>query len=221
MCVAALGALGATGVVEAQEDTVPTDTSDTSSTTTTSTTLDLPLIPVPSGCVAPTPPDIVFVGTLTARDFRTGRFRIESVRAGDAERFAADGLIDVRYGIDTKYLAVGDEYLVAAQVEPVLGVLVSKIREPAPAFGGDDIVGLAESDVDCPVLQDPVRTLTPDGSSVESGVFAPLFERKAEMVGAFLIPLGIAFAVIFALALVRHGLHGVARGITAAARPRR
>jgi hypothetical protein len=117
----------------------------------------LPLVPVPSSCTAPPQPELVFVGTLVERDFRTGRFEIEQVRAGDDTPFSVGGLVDVRYGIDVEYLEIGTAYLVSARRDPVIGLLASKIREPAPLLGGDDVVGVAESDVECPLLEDPIR----------------------------------------------------------------
>jgi hypothetical protein len=174
-----------------------------------------PLVIVPSGCVSPAPPNLVFVGTLVDRDFRTGRFRIDEVRDGDAGRFSVGGLVDVRYGNDVQYLELGDEYLVGAGIHPDLGVLVSQIRAPAPPFGGDDVIGVAESDVPCPVLEDPVRTFLPDGTSVESGVLAPFFEDRAPLAGAFLIPLGVACAAVFVLAGLRLFLGAIARGVGA------
>lgn len=173
----------------------------------------LPLVPVPSACTAPPRPDIVFVGTLVERDFRTGRFEIEQVRAGSEDPFAADGLIDVRYGIDVEYLELGTEYLVSARRDPVVGLLASKIREPAPLFGGNDVVGVAESDVECPPFEDPIRTFLPDGSSVDSAVLAPLREHKSQLVGAFLVPIGVAFGIIFVLAMLRWGVGGLLRGV--------
>lgn len=179
------------------------------------------LLPVPSGCTAPDMPDVVFVGRLVARDFRTARFRIEQVRAGDETPFAADGLIDVRYGIDVDYLEDGRPYLVAARQDPVLGVLASSIRESLPDFAGDDVISVTESDVSCPVFEDQVRTLLPDGSPVESGVFAPLQGSGIRMLGAFGIPLGITFAVVFVLAMLRLAVSGVATGVDRALDRRR
>jgi hypothetical protein len=180
-----------------------------------------PLVIVPSGCVSPPPPDLVFVGTLVDRDFRTGRFRIDQVRDGDPTPFAVDDFVDVRYGNAVQYLELDEEYLVGAGVHEDLGVLVSQIRAPAPPFGGDDVIGAAESDVPCPVLEDPIRTLRPDGTSVESGVLAPFFEERTELAGAFLIPLGVACAVIAALASVRLLIGAIARGVGGLARQRR
>ena len=89
----------------------------------------------------------------------------------------------MRYGIDVEYLEVGTAYLVSARRDPVIGLLASKIREPAPLLGGDDVVGVAESDVECPRLDDPIRTLLPDGSSIDSAVLAPLGEHRTQLVG--------------------------------------
>ena len=173
----------------------------------------LPLVPVPSACTAPPQPEIVFVGVLVERDFRTGRFEIVQVRAGSEAPFAVDGLIDVRYGLDIEYLDIGTEYLVSARRDPVIGLLASKIRAPAPLLGGNDVVGVAESDVECPRFEDPIRTFLPDGLSVDSAVLAPLTEHRTQLVAAFLIPLGVAFAIIFALATLRWAVSGLLRGV--------
>ncbi len=65
----------------------------------------LPLVPVPVGCTAPPLPHIVFVGKVVDRDFRSVRFEIEQIRAGQAAPFASGNEIDVRYGLDAQYLA--------------------------------------------------------------------------------------------------------------------
>jgi len=205
------------------DGSVPTSTPPLEPTTTgsgptdggilTTTPGTLPLVPVPSACTVPPRPEIVFVGTLVERDFRTGRFEIEQVRAGDDEPFSVGGLIDVRYGIDVEYLEIGTEYLVSARRDPVIGLLASKIRPPAPMLGGDDVVGVAESDVECPVLDDPIRTLMPDGSSIDSAVLAPLEEHTTQLLAAILVPIAVAFGIIFVLATLRWGVNGLVRGI--------
>jgi hypothetical protein len=182
------------------------------------TAATLPLVPVPSACTAPPRPDLVFVGTLVERDFRTGRFEIEQMRAGSAESFAVGGLIDVRYGLDVEYLDIGTEYLVSARRDPVIGLLASKIRAPAPLLGGDDVVGVAESDVECPRFEDPIRTFLPDGSTIDSAVLAPLSENKSRLVAAFLLPIGVAFGIVFLLAALRWGIGGLLRGVASLVR---
>jgi len=181
-----------------------------------------PLVEVPSGCLVSPLPDVVFVGTLTDRDYRTARFSILQVRAGDPTPFAADDLIDVRYGLDVQFLEVGQQYLVSARRDPVLGILASRIRPEPPMFGGDDIVGLFDADVECPGFEDPARTIFPDGTTVETSVLAPLFERRGQILAAVLVPFAVAFGVVFAFASLRLSLSGLARGVGAAsARARR
>jgi hypothetical protein len=171
------------------------------------------LVPIPLGCDAPPLPDVVFVGTLEATDFRTGRFRVDQVRAGDIGRYSFAGVVDVRFGIDTKYLEPGTRYLVGASLDPDTAVLTSKVRAAEPLFGGDEIIGATETDVECPVLADPVRTLMPDGSSVDSGVLTPLTDAKRSLLRALLLPLGVALAAVLALVALRWLLTGIGWGI--------
>jgi hypothetical protein len=194
-------------------DATTSGSGPTDSVLPTTTPGTLPLVLVPSSCTSPPPPELVFVGTLVERDFRTGRFEIVQVRAGDATPFSVGGLVDVRYGIDVEYLDVGTAYLVSARRDPVLGLLASKIREPAPLLGGDDVVGVAESDVECPRLDDPIRTLLPDGSSIDSAVLAPLSEHSTQLFAAILIPIAVAFGIVFLLATLRWAVTGLFRGI--------
>jgi hypothetical protein len=172
------------------------------------------LVPIPPGCDAPALPDVVFVGTLQASDYRTGRFRIDQVRAGAIGRYSYGGVVDVRFGIDTKYLETGTQYLIGASLDPKAAVLTSKVRAAEPLFGGDEIIGAAETDVDCPVLEDPVRTLLPDGTTVESGVLTPLTDAKRSLLRALLLPLGVALAAVFALVALRWLITGIGWGVS-------
>ena len=167
------------------------------------------LVPIPAGCDVPALPDVVFLGTLDAKDFRTGRFRIDQVRAGVIQRYSFGDVVDVRFGIDTKYLETGTQYLVGASLHPETAVLTSKIRAEEPLFGGDEVIGAAETDVECPVLGDPVRTLLPNGSSVDSGVLTPLTDSKRSLLRALLLPLGVALAAMFCLVALRWLLTGI------------
>ena len=128
----------------------------------------LPLVPVPEGCTAPPLPHIVFVGKVVDRDFRSVRFEIEQIRAGQAAPFASDNEIDVRYGLDAQYLHDGERYLVSAPVDPDLGLLVSRVTPVVANFGGDEVIGVSESDVNCPAFENPLRTLHLDGTPVEA-----------------------------------------------------
>lgn len=181
------------------------------------------LVPVPIGCEVPALPAVVFVGTLVqtgtpsgspqTSEFETGRFRVDQARAGAIERYSYNGFIDVRYGIDMKYLEEGQQYLVGASVASTATVLSSKVREPEPLFGGDEVIGAAESDVNCPAIVDPVRTVDVDGTPIEAGVISPLADAKSSILRSLLVPMAIAFGVIFGLVMLRWIFTGLGIGI--------
>jgi hypothetical protein len=179
------------------------------STPTQQPPVTLPLIPVPVGCTAPPPPHVVFVGKVVDRDFRSAQFEIEQVRAGDPAPFARDDRVNVRYGLDAQYLDDGERYLVSAPVDADLGLLVSRVNPPVENFGGDEVIGVSESDVSCPRYDDPSRTLHLDGTPIDASLTAPLFESKLRLLSAVLLPLAVAFGVIFLLATVRLSLAGI------------
>jgi hypothetical protein len=162
------------------------------------------LIPIPAGCIAPDPADVAFVGTAVAKDFEKVRFEIVQLRAGSASGFAIDGLIDVLYFDEAKFLDIDEDYLVGARFNPELGALFSNVRPPEPLFGGNDVIGLNDTDIDCPVIDDPVRTLLPGGETVDSGVVTPLFRDKRLLLATIGVPVAIAFAVIIGLVLLRN-----------------
>ncbi|WP_395152874.1 hypothetical protein [Ilumatobacter sp.] len=162
------------------------------------------LIPIPPGCIAPDAADVAFVGKAVAKDFEKVRFEIVQLRAGSASGYAIDGLIDVLYLEDAKFFDVDEEYLVGARFDSGLGGLFSNVRPPEPLFGGNDVIGLNDTDIECPVIDDPVRTLRPDGASVDSGVVTPLFRDKRLLLATLGVPIAIAFAVIIGLVLLRN-----------------
>lgn len=169
-----------------------------------------PLVPVPEGCTAPTAPHVVFVGEVVDRDYRTIRFEIDRIRAGNPAPFGFDDdLVDVRYGLDAQYLDDGETYLVSAVVHPDLGLLTSKVTDPIENFGGDEVIGVSETDVDCPEFDDPMRTLHVDGTTIETSLLQPFFDARIRILGAVLVPIGLAFGVIFALATFRLSLSGL------------
>lgn len=178
----------------------------------------MPLVPVPTGCTSPTSPHIVFVGEVVDRDVRSIRYRIESIRYGRPDPFAGGDRIDVRYGLDAQYLDDGERYLVSAVVDPDLGVLVSRVTDPIEHFGGDEVIGVSESDVNCPDFEDPMRTLHLDGTQIDGGVLEPFLDARVRILGAILLPAGLALGAIFLLASLRLSVAGVYRGITS---PRR
>jgi hypothetical protein len=163
------------------------------------------LVPVPAGCTAPEPADVVFVGTAVGKDHRDQfiRYQIDQVRAGATRRWAVDGLIDIRYGADYRFVDEGEQYLVGAGFDSEYGRLSSTVRPPSPLFGGNDVIGLEDASVECPEFEDPVRTLQVDGSGVDSGVLSLLFDDRRLLASTLLVPAAIAFVALLALVLVR------------------
>ncbi len=173
------------------------------------------LIPVPVGCPVPVPAAAVFTGTMIGKDDVTQvvRFRIDQLRAGSADPWAVNGLIDVRYGADYRFLVNGDQYLIGAALDPVYGVPASTVRPPEPTFGGNDVVGVDDLAVDCPELDDPVRTLQVDGTSIDSGVLSLMTDDRRLLLATLAVPATIVFAVLLALVVLR-GFGGLAfRGV--------
>lgn len=173
-----------------------------------------PLIPVPEGCAEAPSAHVVFVGDVVDRDYRTVRYEIDSIRFGDPAPFGFDDdFIDVRYGLDAQYLDDGGTYLVSAVVHPDLGLLTSQVSEPIENFGGDEVIGVSETDVDCPVFEDAARTIHVDGTPVEASLLEPLFEAKPRIMAALLIPPAVAIGVIFLLATFRLSITGLFNSI--------
>ncbi|MFM8945724.1 MAG: hypothetical protein ACKOJC_03290, partial [Actinomycetota bacterium] len=126
------------------------------------------------------------------------------------------GLIDVDYGEDVRFLELGESYIVAAGVDQTSGRLVSKVRDPEPLFGGNQVIGIGEQNVDCPELEDAVRTLTTDGRSLESGVLAPLGDDRRGLLRAVVLPFGWVMGGLVVLALVANFFRAVAAQIGSA-----
>jgi hypothetical protein len=163
------------------------------------------LIPVPIGCPRPDPAAVVFVGTMIGKDdvVQVVRFRIDQIRAGSASLWAVDGLIDVRYGDDYRFLVEGEQYLVGAGFDEVYGSLSSTVRPPEPTFGGNDVVGVDDTAVECPVIDDPVRTLNVDGTSVDSGVLSLMTDDRRLLLATLAVPTAIVFAALLALVVLK------------------
>jgi hypothetical protein len=163
------------------------------------------LIPVPAGCEIPEPAAVVFTGIMVAKDdiTQTVRFGIDQIRAGSAEPWAAAGLIDIRYGPDYRFLVEGEKYLVGAGIDPRYNVLSSTVRPPQPTFGGNDVVGVDDQALDCPSIDDPIRTLNVDGTSVDSGVLSLMTQDRRLLLATFMVPLGIVILALLALVLLR------------------
>ena len=161
------------------------------------------LIPVPTRCAAPEQEQLVFFGTLVARDAFTARFHVDALRSGSPAGFEVASRIDIRYGDEVRFLRLGTKYLIGARLDPKRGVLVSTVRAPAPLFGGSNVAAVDLSDVVCPRIDDPMRTLLADSSSVESGVLTPLNGATTQLVRAILQPVVVAILVLIGLTCLK------------------
>ncbi len=148
---------------------------------------------------------MVFTGTMIGKDdvTQTVRYRIDQIRAGSAEPWAISGLIDVRYGPDYRFLAKGDQYLIGAGLDPTYGVLASTVRPAEPSFGGNDVIGVDDLAVDCPSLDDPIRTLNLDGTSIDSGVLSLMTDDRRLLLATLAVPAAIVFVALLALVLLK------------------
>jgi hypothetical protein len=180
------------------------------------------LILIPAGCPVPEPADVAFVGTVMAKDEfvekGTVRYQIEQVRAGDASPFAVDGVIDVRYGPDSQYLEIGERYLVSAAVDQRIGALASKVSPEALLFGGDAVIGLEDTEVECAALDDPIQTINLDGTPVDSGLLTPFFADLKLLLATIAVPAAIVGLALIGLVLLRRVLDVGFRGIFALGR---
>lgn len=172
-----------------------------------------PLVVVPAACTAPPAPTAVFVAVIVAQDATTARYAVEQIRAGSLDGYAVDTIVDVRYDDDIRFLRSGQHYLVGVTPDPLTGVLRSKVRLEAPLFGGDAVIGINDTDVACPRLEDGVKTLHVDGSTVDTGVLAPLKTAKRSLLLAVLKPLGIAIGVLVCLAAIKLLIFAMVRAL--------
>ena len=174
-----------------------------------------PLVVVPPGCAVPASASAVFIGQLIATDQppSTARFHLDSILSGSLDGYVGGGDVDVRYGEEAKFLTLGTHYVIGVTVDNESGVLLSTVREAAPLFAGDAVIGANDSDIDCPRVEDPVRTLLVDGRPVDTGVLTPLKGHSGSLLAAVLKPLIIAFGVLVALVLLKHLLFATGRSV--------
>ena len=168
---------------------------------------------IPAGCAIPMAPQMVFVGELLSIDDTTATFRVIQVRAGTASGYINNDTVEVRYGQDTKFLDEGTRYIVGAASDPFSPLLVSKVRENAPLFGGDAVVGINGATGACPNLEDPVRTLFENGTSIDTGVLGPLLDNKLLIVLSILIAIGVVVGGLFVLVMSRQVSRQAYKGI--------
>jgi hypothetical protein len=162
-----------------------------------------PLVAIPNGCETPPVVSIVFVGTVVAKVTDIARYHVEQIRAGNADGYIVGDLVDIHYDNETQYLDVNGRYLVGAvPLGPEL-LLSSKVRESKALFGGNAVIGLTEKNLECPRVEDPVRTLHLDGTPIDNGMLKGLSAEKKQMLMAFVIPTAIAFGIVLFLVMIR------------------
>ena len=156
---------------------------------------------LPVGCVAPRAAIATFLGELVSADDSTAIFRVVQVRGGSLGAYVNAGAIAVRYTErETRFLRVGTTYLVGAGGSELFSTLESKVRAKKKLFAGDAVVGVDESDKPCPVIEDPVFTLLPNGQLINAGVFSLLGNARGGVLRALVLPL--LFILVFLVGLV-------------------
>ena len=231
-CIGALAVIWLGTAAGTASATVPPDTAGSSeappdeggtpappppSTAPGTGTVDGPtrLVVIPDGCPEPDVAVLAFVGTAVGKDdiAQVVRFDIDQLRAGSTNQWAVDGQIDVRFGDDYRFLDVGEQYLVGAGFDPEYGALSSSVRPPEPDFGGNDVVGVNDSSVVCPTVDDPVRTLMVDGTDVDSGVMSLLFDDQKVLLATIAVPAALAIAALVVLVFLRTAIGLAGKGV--------
>jgi hypothetical protein len=187
--------------VPVTEATVPGSTPDTTIPTDETSTTALP-----AGCPLPPAAHAVFTGRLTAHDTVTARFAVVEVLSGSLDGFEAGGAVDVLFNDDIRFLEIGAEYLVSAGIDDASGKLLSRARVVPPMFGGDEVVGVNDRDVECPTYLDPLVSKMSDGTSIDTGVLSPMLSDKKAILGAFLKPMAVAFGVLVLMVMTKRSL---------------
>lgn len=167
---------------------------------------------IPAGCPTPLSPQMVFIGELTEIGDSTATFRVIQIRAGIPAGYVNNNMVEVRYGQDAKFLQVGQRYLVGAASDTYSPILISKVREEAPLFGGDAVIGVGDSGA-CPRIEDPVRTLNEDGSTIDTAVLSPLRGSAPILVVLLVFSVMLALVMLVAAVMMRSMLRGATRGL--------
>jgi len=172
-----------------------------------------PLVVIPAGCAQPPAAVAVFDGVVLGTTVNVARFEVARLLAGSLSGYeVAPGVVDVVYGDDAQFLATGERYTVGVGTDETK-LLRSSLRDPRPLFGGDAVIGLDDSDVDCPSIDDPVRTLLGDGTAVDAGLLTPLRGSGSDLLKALLVPFAVGFGVLVALVVVKQLMFAFGRSL--------
>lgn len=176
---------------------------------------------IPVGCAVPIAPQMVFVGEITEIKDATATFRVDKLLAGTPAGYITENFVDVRYGQDAKFLETGTRYIVGAASDPFSPLLVSRVRQESPLFGGNAVVGVNDSAEVCPNIEDPIRTLREDGEIIDTGILSPLLENKLLVIFVLLFSIAFVLAGLFGVVLFRKSIRSAARGLVGKAVKRR
>jgi hypothetical protein len=166
---------------------------------------------VPAGCDQPITPAATFLGVVVTRDdqfapdARSARFKVSKLEQGSLDGYELNGLVDVDFGTDYRYLTIGEAYLVTTEIDAETQRLSSRAKPEAPLFGGDQVVGINDrsDDLVCPEIVDPIITVYPSGQTIDTGVFTPLFAAKRSALERIVRPVVIALAVLALLVFIK------------------
>lgn len=141
---------------------------------------------------------MVFVGRIIDAAGGVGRFVVTTIRSDPKQMLAVGRPVDVRIGADLRFLVYNERYLVAAEHTPD-NALRSKVRQPLPVFGGDQVVGIDDFGPQCPALSDPIVLRNDDGSAIDTGLASGFVDDRRGITRAIVIPV---LAVLGALVVI-------------------
>ena len=169
---------------------------------------------LPAGCNAPRAATATFLGELVSVDDVVATYRVVQLRGGSLGAYVNAGLITMRYAErETRFLDVGETYLVGAGASELFPTLESKVRAKNDLFGGNAVVGVDESDAPCPKFEDPVITLTPDGQFVNAGVFSLLGNERNRVFQALFLPFVLVMIGLIGLVVTKRLFVSASRGL--------
>ena len=142
---------------------------------------------LPPSCTPPPAPDVVFIGRIIDAAGGVGRFVVTAIRSDPKQMLAVGRPVDVRIGADLRFLVYNENYLVAAEHTPD-NALRSKVRQPLPVFGGDQVVGIDDFGPQCPALSDPIVLRNANGSAIDTGVLSGFLDDRRGIARSILVP---------------------------------
>jgi hypothetical protein len=141
-----------------------------------------------------------------------GRFTVEAIRSDRQGMLAEGRQVDVRIGSDLRFLVYGNRYLVAAE-HTADNALRSKVRQPLPLFGSDQVAGANDFGTRCPALSDPIVIRTGTGGEVDTGVLRGLVDDKRSVAMAVLLPVLWVGAALVGIWAIKRLLVAAVRGV--------